>query len=68
MKDYLTLVPYKHTLFNTTLLDPNLFEKDPYVCVGYDLADFNQESAILYTLDSSTYQSGLTDEENTKQV
>lgn len=68
MKDYLTLVPYKHPLFNTTLLDPNLFEKDPYVCVGYDLADFNQESAILYTLDSSTYQSGLTDEENTKQV
>lgn len=67
MKDYLTLVPYKHTLFNT-ILEPNLFEKDPYICVGYDLASFNQESAILYTLDSSTYQAGLTDEENTKQV
>lgn len=67
MKDYLTLVPYKHPLFDT-LVDPNLFEKDPYICVGYDLASFNHEAAILYTLDSSTYNAGLTDEENTKQV
>ena len=67
MKDYLTLVPYKHPLFDT-LLDPNLFEKDPYICVGYDIGSFNREQAILYTLDSSTYRAGLTDDENTKQV
>ena len=67
MKEYLTLVPYKHPLFET-LLDPNLFEKDPYICVGYDLGNFDREQAILYTLDASTYRAGLTDEENTKQV
>ena len=67
MKDYLTLVPYKHPIFDT-LVDPNLFETEPYICVGYDLASFNSEAAILYTLDSSTYNSGLTEEENTKQV
>lgn len=67
MKEYLTLVPYKHPLFET-LLDPNLFEKDPYICVGYDLGNFDREQAILYTLDASTYRAGLTDKENTKQV
>lgn len=67
MKKYLQMIPYKHPSFGT-LLPPNLFEKDPYICVGYDLGSFNQESAILYTLDSSSYNANLTDDENTKQV
>jgi hypothetical protein len=67
MRKYLTLVPYEHPLFLTPL-DPNLFDSEPYVCVGYDLGMFDKEQAILYTLDSSTYRAGLTAEENTKQV
>ena len=65
MRNHLTLVPYKHALFET-LLDPNLFDKDPYICIGYDLDSFNREQASLYTLNSSTYRAGLTDDENTK--
>jgi hypothetical protein len=42
MRNYLCLIPYKHPLFDT-LLDPNLFCKDPYICVGYDLGSFSEE-------------------------
>lgn len=33
----------------------NIFMKDPYVCLGYDLATFNSEEAILTTTNSLTY-------------
>lgn len=33
----------------------NLFTKDPYLCLGYDLSGFSEEQAIIYTLDSDTY-------------
>lgn len=36
-------------------LNPNLFTKDPYICLGYDLSGFKEEQAILYSLDGSTY-------------
>ena len=67
MKNHLCLVPYSHPLFGT-LLDPNLFDQDPYICVGYDLGSFSEEQLIMYTLDASTYRAGLTEKENTKQA
>lgn len=67
MKNYLCLVPYKHPLFET-ILEPNLFDKDPYICVGYDLESFSEEQLVMYSLSSSTYRAGLSDEENTKQA
>ena len=67
MRNHLTLVPYKHPLFET-ILDPNLFDQDPYICVGYDLSSFDREQASLYTLSPLTYRAGLTNDENTKQV
>lgn len=49
---------------------PNLFVKDFYICVGYNLADFNKEQATLHTLGSTTYiaNSQVNDENNTKQI
>lgn len=67
MKNYLCLVPHKHPLFET-LLEPNLFDKDPYICVGYDLESFSEEQLVMYSLSSSTYRAGLSNEENTKQA
>lgn len=46
-------MPYTSGI-NMKLVD-NLFTKDPYVCLGYDLADFDSEQAILYSLNSDTY-------------
>ena len=37
-------------------LTPNLHTKDPYICLGYDLSNFNTEQAILFTTDGSTYK------------
>jgi hypothetical protein len=33
----------------------NLFTKDPYICLGYDLANFDKEQAILYSTDGETF-------------
>ena len=33
----------------------NLFTKDPYICLGYDLSGFDKEQAILYCLDGDTF-------------
>ena len=35
---------------------PNLHTKDPYICLGYDLSNFDSEQAILFTTDGSTYK------------
>jgi hypothetical protein len=45
---------YKDALGNK--LPPNLFTKDPYICLGYDLEGFKQEEAILYTMNSKGYK------------
>lgn len=50
-RDY---IPYKAPLGGKLL--PNLTTKDPYVCLGYDLSDFNTEQAILYTMDGDSYK------------
>ena len=46
-------MPYTSGI-NMKLVD-NLFTKDPYVCLGYDLSEFDSEQAILYSLNSDTY-------------
>ena len=50
------------------LLLPNLFIKDPYICFGYNIAEFEDESFILFTDNKSTYSSKNSDEENKKIV
>lgn len=39
----------------STKFNDNLFTKSPYICLGYDLSNFNEEQAILYSLDGDTY-------------
>lgn len=36
--------------------EPNLFVKDVYICLGYDLASFSTDTVKLYTVDSLTYK------------
>lgn len=45
----------KYKTITGTKIPPNLFTKDPYICLGYDLSAFNSEQAILYSLDGKTY-------------
>lgn len=49
-------------------LPPNLFVKDPYICVGLSLDSFTGDSTTLYTVDGLEYNKILTDEENTKNI
>jgi hypothetical protein len=45
-------------------LPANLFTKDLYICVGYDISEFNQDQAILYCLNPSTYSANSNIENN----
>ena len=47
------LIPYQTITKNR--LPNNLFVKDPYICLGYNLSDFQDEQVIISTLDSKTY-------------
>ena len=47
------LIPYQ-TITKNRLLN-NLFVKDPYICLGYNLSDFQDEQVIISTLDPKTY-------------
>ena len=49
------LVPYKNE--KNELLSDNIFVKDPYVSLGYDLSEVSGDEVKLYTLDSETYDS-----------
>jgi hypothetical protein len=49
-------------------LNPNLFIKDPYICLGLALDSFDEDNATLYTIDKMGYDKKLTDEENTKNI
>lgn len=42
--------------FNT--INPNIFIKDPYVCLGISIDEFNSDTAILFTENSTTYSKG----------
>ena len=37
-------------------LNDNLFIKNPYICLGYDLSDFSDEKVILYTFNSDHFE------------
>lgn len=34
---------------------PNIYMRDPYICLGYDLGSFQKEDSMLLTLDTLTY-------------
>jgi hypothetical protein len=64
-------IPYYSTFGSKKpKLNPNLFTKDPYVCLGYDLSGFTEEQAILYSLDGETYLSkdNIPKEKNQKHI
>lgn len=49
-------IPYTQgddIFFNLTT--DNLFVKDIYICLGYDLSSFNQDTVKLYTISSQTF-------------
>lgn len=50
------------------LLIPNLFVKNPYICLGYGLSEFESESISLFTLNTSTYNPKDIDEKNRKFI
>jgi hypothetical protein len=54
-------VPYMDE-FEGDLL-PNLFTKDSYICLGYDITEFDDNQATLYCLDSNTYSNSYLLEE-----
>lgn len=60
------LVPYLDEFGN--LLVPNLFTKDPYICLGYDIADFDNDQATIYCLDSYTYSNNFLLDNNRKHI
>lgn len=55
--------------FNGTPMNKldNLFTTEPYICLGYDLANFDKEQAILYTINNSTYVFNDKEEELEKE-
>lgn len=60
------LIPYLDEFNN--LLMPNLFTKDPYICLGYDIADFDNDQATIYCLDSYTYSNNFLLDNNKKHI
>ena len=60
------LIPYLDEFGN--LLMPNLFTKDPYICLGYDIADFDNDQATIYCLDSYTYSNNFLLDNNRKHI
>lgn len=59
-------IPYKDEF--DMLLSPNLFTKDVYICLGYDISEFADDQATLYTINGTTYTSTNTDAENKKNL
>jgi hypothetical protein len=53
-----------------TRRDDNLFTKDPYICLGYDLSGFNEEQAILFSIDNESFyvHDDIPDEKNEKTI
>lgn len=57
-----------HQGFLNKLVDNNLFIKDPYISLGYDTREFQNDDVIIYTLDTPTFTSAASDSENQKTV
>lgn len=60
------LIPWQDFLGNK--INPNLFVKDCHICVGYDVAAFEDDQVMLYTLNNKTYRADATDLENQKLI
>ena len=60
------LVPTQDAFGNS--LSNNLFAKDAYICFGYDVDEFKNEAAFLYSINSSTYNRTGTVEDNKKVI
>lgn len=58
------LIPYKDEATDNLFL-PNLFEEEPYICLGYNLKEFDKESIILYSVNNTTYSPSEYIEEET---
>ena len=61
-------IPIPHQGFLNKLVDNNLFVKDPYISLGYDTREFQNDDVIIYTLDTPTFTSAASDSENQKTV
>lgn len=59
-------VPYNDDFGNPLL--PNLFTKDAYICLGYDVASFDNDQVNIYCLDSKTYSDHYLLEDNEKHI
>ena len=46
-------IPFNDFLGN--YIAPNLYVKDPYITLGYDISQFDEEMVHIYTLDSTTF-------------
>lgn len=46
-------IPFTDFLGN--YIAPNLYLKDPYITLGYDISEFDEEMVTIYTFDSTTY-------------
>lgn len=66
LDDKNVLIPHKDEF--DMLLSPNLFTKDAYICLGYDISEFANDQATLYTINGTTYTSASTDAENKKNL
>ena len=61
-------IPIPHQGFLNKLVDNNLFIKDPYISLGYDTREFQNDDIIIYTLNTPTFTSAASDSENQKTV
>ena len=61
-------IPIPHQGFLNKLVDNNLFIKDPYISLGYDTREFQNDDVIIYTLNTPTFTSAADDSENQKTV
>ena len=61
-------IPIPHQGFLNKLVDNNLFIKDPYITLGYDTREFQNDDVIIYTLNTPTFTSAADDSENQKTV
>ena len=56
-----------------TLLNPNIFVNDIYLCLGYDISIFNKDMVQIYTQQSNTYKHSTStentgEEQNRKKI
>lgn len=59
-------VPYQDEYGNA--LVPNIFVKDPYVCLGFNLGDFADDTATIYTTSSLTYGASTKIQNTSKNI